>query len=692
MARNVHWRVLFKTRSEKLGVLNLYEENYYGEVVELTPAAVPFETQEDSSDKWLEPIRKQTGYIRVIDEGNTEGIMPVGLKDRYVEYLEDGVLKWCGYMVQDVYSSDWDVTPLEVEFPVIGGLGVLEGLYLNENTGLDVVPLAKLLYDALAETGIDYYRIYVPREVMKTATSGNYLYPLMVEVSRFNFFSENDSLNEDDSDWTRYNGETHYNVLAEIMKYWGWTIRERSNDLWITSTVNDGSVYITMSDLYTLSRGGSVSGSRLDCATYDIEEFELAGSDHKRDILQGRKKVVVKASVNPVGVVVPSIDKDKMRYKGSSVIEYSAEDQSTGFEKIKLYVPRSVCGDVQLKSYAIQTPEEVYTSWRPIEQTLSGVIWYLGAYFIEDERVPADEYEKKKNWNLTETVRINLKDVFENYPSVTEAASLPILIMKSRQIANYVSGAFVISATTWSLTRGAYTAQEGNGKGEIAIQFKVGDKYWDGNAWVNQIVRFGVKIGNEEDPDTTEGKGKIISTKTLDQPYTGADGYIMPINESLSGEVELIIHAVRNDGGYYALMLENFKVEYYGVDEEETKRDNEVNRYARNTSLKSNNEEEISLSMATDNDNRAGYGILSYKGANVSDLYFLGGGLARPEINLMKKGVNLYDRSTEKLTLQFERKEINPQDLITANGKQYAIASVSENWADETSQYIIMEL
>ena len=136
MARNIHWKVSFRTRSEKLGVLNLYDNSYSGSPIDLTPAAVPFETQEDSSDKWLEPVRKQTGYIRVIDEGNTDGIMPVGLMDRYVEYREDDVLQWCGYMVPDVFSSDWDVTPLEVEFPVIGGLGVLEGVYLNENDGL----------------------------------------------------------------------------------------------------------------------------------------------------------------------------------------------------------------------------------------------------------------------------------------------------------------------------------------------------------------------------------------------------------------------------------------------------------------------------------------------------------------------------------------------------------------------------
>lgn len=249
MERKVKWQVRFRTRRERLGVVSLYEEGYEGDIIELTGAAVPFETQEDSSDKWLEPIRKQTGYIRVLDEDNTEGIMPVGMKDRYVEYTEDGVLMWCGYMVPDVYSSDWDVTPMEVEFPVVGGLGVLEGVYLDENDGLGVVRLAGLIYDCLRSTGIDYTSIYIPREVTEKAGEIDYLFPLTLEVSRFNFFSENESLNIEDSDWSRYNGETCYDVLSEIMKFWGWTIRERGTEIWITSTVNTGSVKITMADL-----------------------------------------------------------------------------------------------------------------------------------------------------------------------------------------------------------------------------------------------------------------------------------------------------------------------------------------------------------------------------------------------------------------------------------------------------------
>lgn len=693
MARNVHWRISFRTRSEKLGVLNLYEDNYSGEVVELTPAAVPFETQEDSSDKWLEPIRKQSGYIRVIDEGNTEGIMPVGLKDRYVEYTEDGSLKWCGYMVPDVFSSDWDVTPLEVEFPVVGGLGVLEGLYLNDSKSMDVVPLANILHECLSATGIDYDYIYIPKEVLQSSEHYDYLFPLKLKVSRFNFFAENDTLNYNDGDWTRYVGSTCFDAIGDIMKFWGWTIREKGTDVWITSTVNQGSVRITMNQLMLLGYGGNQEASySINPNTFNIDSLEFAGADHKQDILQGRKKIIVKGGVNPVGSVIPSVEKDRLKNVGSTVVSWSNNDKVFAYEKRVLYTPKDGYFDVKFNSYAKKMPSGGYDTWTPVEQNMLGVQIYVGAYFIEQERVSADDYKKKKNWNLSPTIRINLEDFVAEYPTIEEARRLPVVEMRSRKVANYVNGAFVISAATRALYQGLMTDWDGNGKGMMEIKFRVGDKYWDGSNWSDSESWFDIQIGNEEDPSTWQGSGKIISTKTLDMPYNGADGYVMPITEPISGEVELIIHAVRNDGGYKALMLDNFKVDYYPEESEDLKSDESENRYARNTGIDYREEEEISLKMATANNNKAGYGILSRYGENVEEMFFLKYGSDRPEMNLVKKAVDLYGRNTEKLTLQVDKVNMNPQDLMSLNNKKYMMASESVNWAEETAQYIIMEL
>lgn len=695
MARNIHWTVSFRTRGEKLGVLKLYEENYAGEVVEMTPAVVQFETEEDSADTWFVPIRKQTGYIRVLDEGNTDGIMPVGMKDRYVEYMEDGVLKWCGYVVPDVFSAEWDVTPNEVEFPVIGGLGVLECEYLNEDDGLGVVSLVSLLCECLDATGIKYNRIYFPKEVLQSEDDTDYLFPITIEVSRFNFFAENDTLNSEDADWTRYNGSTCYDVVSEIMKLWGWTIRERGNDLWITSTVNQGSISITIDELHSLANGSRVAINVVDAdyAEHDISLLELAGSDHKKDILQGRKKVIVKAAVNPVGAVVPSVDMDKMDFVDTLLTPFTTNDRIYAYEKINLYKPKRGYTDVEFRSYVKTGINFVYDNWTQLPQVIEAMSLYIGAYFIEQERVLTEDFEAKKNWNLSETIRINLQDWSGDYPTVEEARNLPIVIMRSRKVANYVSGAFVISAQTRSISQGFLTDYDGNGKGSLEIRFRVGNKCWNGSAWVSDSVWFTVEMGNEEDKNSTQGTGKIISTKTLDMPYNGADGYVMPINQPLSGEVELTIHAVRNDGGYGVLMLDNFKVDYYGEDLNQKKNDESENRYAKQTGLNYNSEEEISLQMATTNNNKAGYGVLSLNGANVETMYFVGANQTeRPEMNLVNKGVQLYGRTTEKLTLQLEVIGANPHDLLTRNGKKYVLASEAVNWQEETGQYIIMEV
>lgn len=702
MARNIHWKVSFRTRSEKLGVLNLYEENYYGAVVELTPAAVPFETQEDSSDTWFVPIRKQTGYIRVLDEGNTDGIMPVGLKDRYVEYKENGSLKWCGYMVPDVFSSDWGATPLEVEFPVVGGLGVLEGIYLNEDDGLGVVPLARLLYDALNATGVNYSTIYFPMEVLQNESATDYLFPMRVEVSRFNFFAENDSLNSEDSDWLRYNGSTHYEVLSELMAFWGWTIRERGDQVWITSTVNTGSVWITFSELEMLARGSSsVAGSRsTDINMYDLSSLGLAGDDHKRDILQGRKKITVKAGVNPVGTVVPSVDKSKMKAVYTTAGSLEVNGYVYGYEKLKQFTPKDGYTDVVFRSFAKSTPFEIFDGWKEVSNVVAdpehpefySINLYVGGYFTERERVSAEEYANKKNWNLSECIMLRLDSWDYLYPDASALAGMKFVEMRSRRIANYESGAFVISASTKDLYQTAgFQTQEGNGAGEVEVMFRVGDKYWGGDSWVTVPSWFFVATGDETNANNLEGQGKIISTKTLEMPYNGADGYVMPITEYLSGEVEMSIRRVnhKRDVSFF-FILENLKVDYFAEERDEAQSDDSENRYAKKTGRNYTNEEVLSIKMATDNNNKAGYGILSRYGQNVESMYFKGKGMLRPELNLVNKGVSLYGRNTEKLTLQLDKIIAKPHDVIVWRGGNYLLVSEAVNWQEGTGVYIIM--
>ena len=379
-----------------------------------------------------------------------------------------------------------------------------------------------------------------------------------------------------------------------------------------------------------------------------------------------------------------------MRFVDTFVGSFATNGQIYAYEKISLYEPKDGYTDVMFRSYAKTTMDEVFSDWEPINQTLSGLSLYVGAYFVEQERVSAEEYAKKKNWNLTETIRINLQDWTGDYPTIDEAKNLPIVQMRSRRVASYMNGAFVISAQTRSISQGFLVDHDGNGRGALELMFRVGGKYWNGEGWVNDPVWFSVQMGNEENPDDWQGTGKIISTKTLDMPFDGADGYVMSIYEPLSGEVELIIHAVRNDGGYGVLMLDNFKVDYFGAYQENKKSDKSENRYAKTTGVNYTKEEEMDLKLATDNNNKAGYGILTRHGINVELLHFAGSGMMRPEMNLVNRGVSLYGRNTEKLTLQLDKISARPHDVILWEGKKYLLASETVNWAEETGTYVLM--
>ena len=69
--RNVHYQICFKSKDGNTYAVNLYEEGYVGNIVQLTPAENPFETCESSDENIFAPVRSQSGYIRIIDTDNT---------------------------------------------------------------------------------------------------------------------------------------------------------------------------------------------------------------------------------------------------------------------------------------------------------------------------------------------------------------------------------------------------------------------------------------------------------------------------------------------------------------------------------------------------------------------------------------------------------------------------------------------
>lgn len=700
MARKIRWQIKFKTLKNKDGRIDIYEEGWDGGFTELEPAANPITTEEDSDDDYLKPIRSQTGYLRVVDNGDLEGLMPSDNSQHYVELHIDNELEWRGYMQADTFSEDWDVTPLVIEYPLISPIGLLDGVYLDQEKGMGVVMLAELFLECIEATGVAYDNVYYPREVWYDENEGGLKAPFETSLSRQTFFKDNGSDEKDSEDWKRYDADTCLSFLEEFCKFWGWTLHERKKDLYFIGQA-DECYKTTMENIRKIVYGGTYIANRQVVKEIDFSLLSLDGSDNKKEILQGVNKLKVVAKIDAVGTVVPSIDEGFMN------VIYSGIDSPgiIGKRYRRVIAYESDSPNVDMYVYIFDSDLGAYVRK---EYTYEYMRYGIGAMYVKRDIYSESDLQNKKNYNYKNGIWINNRPDRGIYspdpPPLSLAQNMPILAMRSSGAAKYSSGAFVISAQIYSydmiIETGALEESDGGaaiGPGIMEIKFRVGDKYWNGSGWTSIDTWFNIQLGSEQGKSIP---GKIISTKTLDMPYNGADGYVIPINENLFGIVELTIHAttygeMATSPPKYQnnqLYLDNLKVDYYKSDDVTNlgSSDKNENVYVSLLKRRASGEKELELKIASNNNNQAAYNTLYGAGRDIGPLYFVQEGASMlAEQHLLGILKQVYGRVIEKLNITVERSDLTPMMRLVRDEKVYRILSEKIEWADESEEIMI---
>ena len=692
----VRWQMNFKTMADESAVVYVYDKEWSGAVTMLQPAAEPFVTAEDSGADFLTPVRAQSGYMRVVDDGSLVELMPKNNTAHMVELVVGSEVKWVGYMQAAEYSSDWDVEPV-VEYPLTSAIGVLTGVYMDDEKPMGMVTLGALLEECLTATGVDWYGVYLPNEV----GAGEWLQPLEMKVSRFNFFAAADS---DDEDAPRYDAQTCAEVLEAICALWGWTMQERGKAIWLSSANVTAYTFISIYDLHRFAQGETITPSEVVTgAVVPIEEIVPASTGHKRDVVQGRKKVRVRAMINAVGDVVPEVDLDGREEKYNDEIDYEGltlpDTGSDLYEQLKIYSRKKrIDGKWEDATY---TRNYNTGEWSLYNPDADGYVPASnGAQVVEYDRYTFEESKSKRNYNYTQAVRLAIKanNKIGEQPTQAQAMEMPVLQLLSDAVANYESGAFVIEGTASGIEKGYFDADKianvpskvTNGKCVLPVMFRVGGMYWNGSGWQTSKAVFDVRVGAQEDANTTAGNGVVVSTKTLQMPYNGADGYVMPIDGRMTGDVELVVYAPYQQTTTDVVYLNNFGVQYYKDDKVVTK-DKESNNYSE-TIGGYEEEKEVKLAMASNNNNAAGYGILVHDTIDASAMAFAVDGVTRPELALLGNLIRHYGGITERLTIEAERTNIMPCDRVAYDGKAWRVMSVENDWAEERERIVIYEI
>ena len=296
----IHWQIHFRSlRVNTQYAVNILDNAYSGDPIPLKGAAQPFTTQEADNEDGFIPIRTQTGYIRIVDDGkdangnafNWKDLLPTTDTDRPVTLTQkvnnSWVVIWQGFMQAQNFSGTLYGNPQEMDFPVQCALTILEGTDINyQQTSIqNFAYLLNHIISAIPTINITTIKIQGNTDAQQW---------LLKKLDWQNFITSD----EDDNLSARYN---LFQCLEDMCRFWGWTARTFGTTLYLTCADDpDEQLWLTLdrSQLNTMA-GGTAAGSTGGTFPVITLSGDIFASTKQDDFRQrGPNKASVEANCN----------------------------------------------------------------------------------------------------------------------------------------------------------------------------------------------------------------------------------------------------------------------------------------------------------------------------------------------------------------------------------------------------------
>lgn len=680
MAYNLKWQIPFVNDKGESRTINIYVEGYEGEVMRLEGGESPITTQESTDEDMLCPLRSQTGYIRVIDNGDLEGLTPTTDTQHKVELKDanDSTL-WIGYMKAAEYSASWSVRPNEVQLPIISRLEALGSIDMDSSLPMGMITFGELIAEAARAVG-EVEDVWIPAELYR---NGGYWWPMKLTVSRALFFERNNGANFDDPDYREYKCNTYKEMMQKIMSLFGWCMRERGKDWVISSPTTKRYIKLTVAQLAIMAATTTLSCTEVEADDVMFESLAAASTDHKRDVIMGSRTFEVEAKTNGGNDFLPTFE---IKDFSKSVVneEYNCYDRYGNWDVMFRHgwIGNNTRNKYNFHAWSLSGGVANETNWIPqLALGYNGLDLFptAAAAYGQLDICTKEEVTDgtKKYWQYNEGLVVRTRP---SSATISLLTRMPLVEVVGKNICNIYGGALCWNPSIvydYEGDRPGYSKVT-----ELLISVRVGDKWWNGSTWTN--TERVVQVQMQDD-----GKN-VVNQKNLTMPYNDAEGYIMPVFGVMSGEVRLTIYAIRCD--YSAtVLLQNVSLKYEPIDEE-IKEDNETSNHYYSVADEEvmAGRKKVTLEMATDNNNAPGYGILFIDGDKVSGQTFEQGRLEEVLLGKLKR---LFGRKVEKLTLHIDADEaVQPMARIDKAGVKYQLLSEARDWMTDESTIICESL
>ena len=707
MAFNVFWKVRFKSlRSGTDYTLNIYKDGSLpsGYPLTLKGGAQPFMTQEDDDADMFMPVRTQSGYVRIVDDGralnasnvdvsfNWKDLVPETDTSRPVTLtVPNGAgtrVVWQGFMQAQNFSGLLYGGTQEREFPVQCMLTALSASDVDgENRRLrNVAYVIKQAFDNLPGISINNYIFQ----------GGSHARGWLLKLVDW----QNFIAGSDDGIGGKYD---NLRVIQDLCLFWGWSCRTYGSNV-IFSCVDDnvsmpGVLTLTQSQLNTMASGvstGSTSGTFLSSVSLYGDIF--ASTDNDDTMVRGMSKAVVIADGNQsekevVGFAPSGVEK-AMKVRTPSYVEIDGDKTAYYTADLLSFTANYVTGSCR----------ENYASFN-----IRSIRDYDNVYDYKDE---SDVIRIKKSFSsVSASAYASLQTVFHHsfYDTGAHASLF------------YASGFRMHGKIYRKATQldDHSSVQESVGNKQMYMRLGIGitrstAKWFTGDGWSISESAFVVAIGNLDD---------VLRVKVVSSGGHQSTSYssFIPTNEGgLMGQmfVEFLGSPdLPEIGGERSFDVVGFSIEFvrsttsteiaeninttdkgsfggarkYRVIERAGSRE-----YVSKNNNMTRDEWNADCIYASDNDLEFGFGLLLEPITGIQMGKQTYGSLQQwPEQHLADRVTSYWSASKRRLVVELRSNiipEVTPQNIVTIDGTTCYPIGISRDWWNDVTKLTFLQL
>lgn len=652
-----------------------------GAAVPLMGGAQPFITQEDETDDQYLPIRTQSGYLRVLDNGKDangnawdwKDLIPDSDTARPVTLTHvsgnDTIIDWVGFMQAQDFGSVLYGNPQEREFPVQCVLTVTQGTDINytQKALQNFAYLLKQIIDAIpsAQRPTNYV-------IQGGAEAQAWL---LKKIDWQNFCTTDDEGNLS----ARF---TMYECLEDVCRFWGWTARTHRQTMYLTCSddqIEPKLLKLTYAELATMAAGTAAGTTTDEYQTVALSGDIFASFDNNDFLVRGVNNSQVQANGN-LG------DKKLIDTTIDSLVKLM-KDQ--GWSSTPVQVD---------ESFVYYTNDLASFSLQLLKGNSLANYGSFNLARIAESLVSADVDDYFPVFKIKKSADSSVTDPYVSFETVYQHA--------------FFDGNFYLLGTTYQgvkyedVTDSQKRLGDYKGNKHAYVRMGIGSsretaKWYDGRAWGDEVSVFKISLGNGDEYFRTMSTSGQFSRKRIPTP----------VNAGLVGKI--FIDFLGSDDMPLKDNERSFEIGEFGITfSRNTSRNtpsdsgqrtveiierNNVRIYKAKNQNKVRGDYNVDCIYGSDNNMEFGYGVLiNPDGSYVTGLLYGESTVpVYPEQHLADRVVEYWSKPKRKLSCELKANviaEITPGNFVTIDGTLAHPISINRDWHDDVIKFVLLEM